>query len=129
MTPERWREVSRLYAAALRCDAGDRAAYLDQVCSGDPDLRREVESLLLDDDSNDVLAETALTDSVPSFVGQTIGPYAVQAALGAGGMGRVYRARDTRLGREVALKILPALSTLDADRLARYAARHRSAWC
>src|SRR6202049_720846 len=129
MTPERWRRVEQLYHAALACDADDRAAFLAEACAGDETLRLEVESLLAQPASTEAfLAEPAValaaqlvSDPGRSMLtGHRIGGYQIQALLGAGGMGEVYRARDPKLGRDVAIKILPRIFTSDPDRLARF---------
>src|SRR5262245_20375085 len=115
MANDRWQRIDELYHAALERPASERAAFLLTACDGDEALRREVESLLAsDDEAGSFLAESAmgvaarqLTQSpVPSRVGTQLGSYELLAPLGAGGMGEVYRARDVRLGRIVAIKIL-----------------------
>ena len=129
LTPERWAEVERLYHAALARDVGERVAFLRETCAGDVALRREVESLLAQQASFEglldqpVLAVAAEMVSQPAgamLIGRQIGVYRLQALLGAGGMAEVYRARDTTLGRDVAIKILPQAFTADPDRLARF---------
>ena len=126
---EHWATVERLYHGALARPADQRAAFLADACSGDDDLRREVESLLAQGVSADgrltqgaVVAAAGLVSSLGESVltGRRLGSYQILAPLGAGGMGEVYRARDTRLGREVAIKILPHAFTADTDRLARF---------
>src|SRR5947209_3961832 len=108
MTPERWRQIEDLYQSARERAPADRAAVLAQA---DPELRREVEALLAQDASGgkilDRPAEDLLTDSRLTMVvdGSHLGPYQIEALLGAGGMGEVYRAVDTRLDRKVAIKI------------------------
>ncbi len=92
-------------------------ALLDEVCHGDPDLRRELDSLLAA--SGDQATDPA-TPPADSLAGRTVGAYQVQTLIDAGGMGQVFRARDTRLNRDVALKLLPAAFALDADRIARF---------
>jgi|KBSSwiStaDraftv2_1062776.scaffolds.fasta_scaffold25196_2 Tol biopolymer transport system component len=128
-SPGRWATVERLYHAARARDADARAAFLAEACAGDEDLRREIESLLAQEGSAEggftqgaVVAAAGLVSNVGQSVltGRRLGPYQILAPLGAGGMGEVYRARDTRLGRDVAIKILPRAFTADTDRLARF---------
>ena len=130
MDPNRWRLVSRLYHEAVARQGTDRAAFLAEACAGDDTLRRDVESLLAEPPSviDRFLEQPAVVDvglmtsggGEAPLIGRRVGVYEVQAVLGAGGMGVVYRARDTRLGRDVALKILPSAFTADPERLARF---------
>ena len=125
MTPERWSDVERIYHAALTHDAPQRGAFLAEACAGDEALRREVESMLAAESAAAGFMGTPAVDSgmlspATSFVGRQLGPYAILSPLGAGGMGEVYRARDSKLGRDVAIKILPRIFTSDPDRLARF---------
>ena len=139
MNPERWRHVETLYHATLARPAGERAAFLAAACAGDVRLRREVQSLLDQRGSGygaleggalamaaKAVAAKAVAPGAPrgSLIGRRLGPYEVTARLGAGGMGEVFRARDSKLNRDVALKVLPELFALDADRLARF--RHEA---
>jgi eukaryotic-like serine/threonine-protein kinase len=125
MTPERWRQVKDVLASALERDPGERSRFVAEACSGDPELRDEVESLIRAD-AGEAGATDSFAASVPAAHGPALGsgarlgPYEVCSLLGAGGMGEVYRARDTKLRREVAIKILPRVFTADPDRLARF---------
>src|SRR6185503_11411697 len=103
-----------------QCDADERIAFLDQVCGDDAELRRELDSLLAHERSGDSLGEAATARTFHSLVGRTVGSYDVRAVLGAGGMGHVYLAHDTKLNRDVALKMLPGAFASDPDRLTRF---------
>jgi Tol biopolymer transport system component len=127
--PDRWQQVSQLYHAALAKDASERGPFLAQTCEGDDAVRREVESLLaregtvegfLAAPALEMAAKVMAEDSGGSLTGRQMGTYQIQSALGAGGMGEVYRARDRKLNRDVALKVLPEHFALDAARLARF---------
>src|SRR5688500_5063806 len=136
MTPERWQKIEVLLEEAMECAPGGRAAFLASACGGDDELRREVESLLSFHDRSEGFIETPpyktaaeLFDGggAESLVGRVVGVYKVERELGRGGMGEVYLARDTRLGRPVALKLLPALYTTDPERVRRFRQEARAA--
>jgi len=135
MKPERWKQIEKLYDAALQLEAPRRAAFLDRACDGDEELRREVASLLASDaqagsflaaPAVEVAAKVIAAEPVSSPIGRRIGHYQVQSLLGAGGMGEIYLAQDTQLGRKVAIKLLPVEFTADAGRVRRFAQEARA---
>ncbi len=110
MQPDRWREVERLYHAALERDPEARTAFLAEASGGDEDLLDEVQSLLEQHSGDSRLDRAVWEPGVESTTagfaaGTQLGPYTIESPLGAGGMGEVFRARDTRLNRTVAIKI------------------------
>jgi serine/threonine protein kinase len=136
MTPDRWQKVESLFHEALELDVSERAAFVARACDGDDSLREEVESLLEYgqeaggfvitaplDQAIEILAE----DHTEAMSGQMLGHYQIVSLLGVGGMGEVYRAMDTKLGREVAIKVLPRDFSADAKRLLRFEQEARAA--
>jgi serine/threonine protein kinase len=141
MTEARWAQVKALFQAAVERPASERAEFLAAAAGGDELLRREVESLLQSDDPDaavtNALQAQAASLSSPSLnpadvtfedtptrpasaTPANIGPYRVLGLLGMGGMGEVFRARDSKLHRDVALKLLPDAFASDPDRVARF---------
>ena len=128
MEPERWSRIEQLYHHAVLLTGAERSAFLARACDGDQKLLAEIESLLAEDVGGEpFLEEPALAvaarlvaGEIPVLAGRTFGPYQIEELLGAGGMGDVYRARDTVLGRDVAIKILPEAFNDDPERLARF---------
>jgi len=134
MTPERWQQIKPIFQSAIERPPAERDAFLDQACDRDPVLRNEVEALIFAHErSGDAVgalgAEVAaamLTE--PDLIAdQRFGPYQIISRIGEGGMGRVYLARDNRLGRNVALKLLPVQFTADAERVRRFEQEARAA--
>jgi eukaryotic-like serine/threonine-protein kinase len=109
----RWSRVEQIFHEALALEPHDRTEYVHTACGEDDALRQRIESLLAHDDSLRAIdiARTAI---------DRIGPYQLLSKLGAGGMGEVYLAQDTRLGRQVAVKILPREFSSDAERRGRF---------
>ncbi len=131
MSVDRQRLITDLCLAALERSASDRAAFLREACAGDEALRQEVESLLRYEDAADGFMVRPAVEEVARLVsrhpesnvdlaGRRLGVYQIELRIGAGGMGEVYRARDTKLGRDVAIKVLPRARIRSADRRARF---------
>ncbi len=135
MAPENWDRIETIYHAAKELKEDERASFLAKECGSDDDLRHEVESLLAaaEEEPTQFLNANAKMPALPkdsfsqSLVGVQIGNYKVLSPLGAGGMGEVLLAHDARLDRKVAIKILPAEFTRDANRLERFEREARAA--
>jgi eukaryotic-like serine/threonine-protein kinase len=127
MTPEQWHRVREVLAEALALKSGDREAFLDRTCASDRVLRKEVETLL--SSGNEVCSSflQSTGSQITLTPGVKLGDYEVESLLGSGGMGEVYRARDMRLGRDVAIKVLPAVLSRDPERLRRFEQEARAA--
>lgn len=148
MTPERWRQINETFLVAVRQATSQRQTFLDEACAGDPSLRADVEKLLANDEATvergfleqagvfplgpqphisiasyeivGKLHREASAEAMTLSSGTLLGPYEILSPLGKGGMGEVYRARDTKLDRDVAIKVLPQTFGRDSERLARF---------
>src|ERR1039457_4810874 len=126
MQADLWKKVEALYQAALAQPPEERAAFLLQACPDDPQLRGEVQSLL--DQQADFFLESAPLSAIAALsAGAKLGNFEIVELLGRGGMGEVWRARDVRLKRDVAIKVLLADLVRDPDRIARFEREARAA--
>src|SRR5215212_4976497 len=129
MTPERYQQIGEIYHSALELGPKQRVAFLAQACTGDAELLREIESLIASNEQAgefihapalEVAAELLGTNQLDLVPPKSLGPYTILELLGSGGMGEVYLAEDSRLGRRVALKLLPDHFVTNEDRLRRF---------
>jgi predicted ATPase len=137
MNSQRFERVREIYRAALDHPADRRAEFVAQTCSDDSDLQREVQSLLRSEadatrkfmPTSDAIefSTESRRDASGQLSGRILGSYEVLSPLGTGGMGEVYLARDSRLGRSVALKLLPDAHQLDSERIRRFEREARAA--
>jgi eukaryotic-like serine/threonine-protein kinase len=152
MTPDRWKEIERIYHSALELEESQRVAFLEEACADDQALRHEVESLLgsaestvtlprgfwasrrmprtnrlLEEPALKVAAKESVRAKPRSLVGKQVGSYQILSLLASGGMGVVYKARDSRLKRFAAIKVLPADQMSDPKRRRRFIQEARAA--
>ena len=136
LNPERWQQIRKIFDAALALPIEERPRFLDSACQADAALRQEVESLLESDGAaGDFLqsgeehraSSNGTFVAIDPWIGKHVGPYRIVERIGFGGMGVVYRAVDTRLGREAALKFLGAEMHLDARARDRFEREARAA--
>src|SRR5215469_4436733 len=136
MKTERWEKAIDLFQSALERAPEERAAFLDESCHDDEGMRREVESLLTSHERAENFIEVPAFKAAPEFVpndtadalvGKLIGHYRIESLIGVGGMGEVYLARDERLGRKAALKLLPDSLTTNETQLSRFKNEARTA--
>jgi eukaryotic-like serine/threonine-protein kinase len=135
MHPERWQSCTEIFNAAVERRPNERAAFLERSCNGDEALRRKVELLLKYHDAAGDFIQSPAFQAAPellvgdpeTLIGQHLGCYRVEAVAGVGGMGVVYLACDERLGRKVALKLLPQSMVANEAALRRLEREARTA--
>jgi hypothetical protein len=133
MQPERWQKIERIFSQAITIAPVERKGFLARTCGDDADLRDEITSMLTEDADEEFLSEPVFdlgarlldADGLPRE--REFGSYQLQKILGRGGMGAVYLARDARLERFVALKVLPASVVENKDAVARFRQEARAA--
>jgi serine/threonine protein kinase len=132
----RWQQIEKICHEALELEENSRKAFLDAACAGDEELRQEAESLLqfetrgerfIEEPAVEVAAKMLAHEKPGSLLGQQLDSYQTLSLLGAGGMGVVYKARDTRLNRSVAIKVLPRDQVSDPERKRRFIREARAA--
>jgi serine/threonine protein kinase len=136
VTAERWAQIEELFQRLMECAPEERTRLLDEAARTDPELHREVESLLLGQPGAEehlraavaeAVSEPSESSAITDFVGKQIGPYRIVSLLGRGGMGTVYKAHDSRLRRDVALKVLPSAFASEPGRVRRFEQEGRTA--
>jgi len=129
VTPERWSRLREVFGVALETPDADRPRFLESACEGDTELRAEVERLLAANQEPSLQSPATMWLPVAAELapGDIVGHYRIEAKLGEGGMGVVYKAYDTRLHREVALKLLPPEHAADPERMQRLMREARAA--
>ena len=137
MTPDRWEQIFALFEATLRQPLSEREAFLARQCGDDAELGAEVRTLLVTDSEAESFlsrgrrpAVATVVDSRPALpglsAGMQLGVFRIESFIGAGGMGEVYKALDTRLDRHVAIKVLSLASATDPRGRARFAYEARA---
>src|SRR5262245_47640296 len=132
--PKNWQQIESIFHKAIELSPDTRASFLDKTCGQNNELRREVESLIAKDEQTGLMGKPAIKAAAQMVSriqaswrltsGTRLGAYEILASIGVGGMAEVYQARDSKLNRDVAIKVLPAAFARDRERVARF---HREA--
>ena len=127
MNPDGWNRIREIFNKALERPDQERSAFLAEACAGEPELQREIESLLksgqtefMERPAVYMAAESTARAESQALIGQRLNHYEIRSMLGSGGMANVYGARDTKLNRDVAIKMLPDEFSRDPDRVSRF---------
>jgi serine/threonine protein kinase/Tfp pilus assembly protein PilF len=136
MEPGRWARITDIYHATIARPREERASFIGQECHGDESLRKQVDAMVkshersgdfIESPAFAIAPELLIDEQMFDLIGQSVGHYQIESLLGVGGMGEVYLARDERLGRKAALKLLPDSLTADETQLSRFKNEARSA--
>ncbi len=136
MSPERWQKVNEVFQSVIELDPDEQKAYLDKACAEDKSLRQQVESLIVaDNEAENFISGNAAEDiahllthkDLPTLTGEKLGHYEIISELGAGGMGKVYLAKDSKLNRPIAVKTLPISYSSHSDYVKRFQTEAKAA--
>jgi serine/threonine protein kinase len=120
MDPTRWRQMEKIFHDVIGCEPEPRMAFLDDACAGDSSLKNDILVLLRSDEANSGFLTATSMSTTGTIAGKTFGSYQIKTLIGAGGMGEVYRAWESKLKRDVAIKVLPNEFSRNPERVLRF---------